>query len=66
MNKLAKLLIRERKRKGESLQEAADGIGISKTHLWEIEKGRTTNPTYKVLIGIMKHYNVTANELLKI
>ena len=64
--KLRNILIRERKRTVESLQEAADGIGISKTHLWEIEKGRTINPTYNVLLGIMKHYGVSADELLKL
>jgi hypothetical protein len=31
--------------KGESLQQVADAVGVSKAHIWELAKGRTDNPS---------------------
>jgi len=32
-----------RRNKGESLQKVADAVGVSKAHIWELEKnGQTT------------------------
>ena len=30
-----------RLQKAESLQQVADAVGVSKAHIWELEKGRT-------------------------
>ena len=38
-------LTRLRLDKGESLQQVADAVGVSKAHIWELEKGRTDNPS---------------------
>lgn len=48
-----------RTRKGESLQAAADAIGISKPHLWELESEKSTNPSLELLTRIAKHYKTT-------
>lgn len=48
-----------RNSRGESLQEAADGVGISKPHLWELESGKSTNPSLEILTKIAKHYKTT-------
>ena len=34
-----------RQKSGQSLQQVADAIGVSKAHVWELEKGRSTNPS---------------------
>ena len=34
-----------RLRKGYSLQKVADAIGISKAHVWNLEKGTSDNPS---------------------
>ena len=38
-------LTRLRLEKGESLQRVAEAVGASKAHVWELEKGRTDNPS---------------------
>lgn len=52
--KLAQL----RLRKGESLQAAASAIGISKTHIWQLEKGTSENPSIELLKKLAEHYSV--------
>ncbi|MEM7120542.1 MAG: helix-turn-helix transcriptional regulator [Pseudomonadota bacterium] len=56
--------IRElRLQKGESLQELADAIGVSKTHVWEMEKGRSQNPSIEILSSLADHFKVTVADL---
>ena len=31
--------------RGESLQDVAGAVGVSKAHIWELEKGRADNPS---------------------
>jgi transcriptional regulator with XRE-family HTH domain len=52
--KLAQL----RLRKGESLQAAADAVGISKTHIWQLEKGSSENPSVELLKKLADHFAV--------
>jgi len=42
---------------GLSLKEVADEVGVSKTHIWQLEKGITTNPTLELLTGLANFYN---------
>lgn len=35
-----------------SLDEVASAAGMSKSHIWEMEKGRSTNPTVKAVWAI--------------
>lgn len=47
-----------RMRKGKSLQKAADDIGISKAHLWELESGGSGNPSMELLKRLADYYSV--------
>ena len=57
--KLAEL----RLRKGESLQQVADAVEVSKTHVWGMEKGTTQNPSLDLLKKLAEHFNVTVEYL---
>lgn len=52
--KLAEL----RLRKGESLQAVASAVGVSKTHVWQLEKGNSENPSIDLLKKLAEHYSV--------
>ena len=41
-----------------SLQEVADRSGFTKSHVWEIEKGRARNPTISMVAGLSKALGV--------
>lgn len=47
-----------RLRKGESLQTVANAVGISKTHVWQLEKGNSENPSIDLLKKLAEHYTV--------
>lgn len=53
-----------RLRKGESLQQTADAVGVTKTHVWELEKGKSTNPSAELLRKLASHFQVTTDFLL--
>jgi transcriptional regulator with XRE-family HTH domain len=38
-------ITRLRLQKKESLQQVADAVGVSKAHIWELEKSRSDNPS---------------------
>ena len=50
--------------RGWSLCYAAQRIGCTKTHIWEIEKGRSPNPTLKTLQGIAAAYGISVAGLI--
>lgn len=56
-------LLGQRQAQGWSLQEAADAIGITKVHLWELEKGRSLNPRIKTLALISCAYDCDLGDL---
>lgn len=58
--KLAEL----RLRKGESLQTVATAVGISKTHVWQLEKGNSENPSIDLLKKLAEHYSVPVTFLV--
>lgn len=45
--------------KRKSLQEVADALSSSKTHIWELEKGRSTNPSLELLTNISTYFKVS-------
>jgi hypothetical protein len=49
---LEDLLRCERLRLRLSLQDVADASGMTKGHVWEVEAGRSRNPTVKCLYGL--------------
>lgn len=53
-----------RLKKGESLQDAADAVGISKTHFWDLERGASSNPSIDLLTKIANHYKVSIRFLV--
>lgn len=53
-----------RLKKGQSLQDVADAVKVSKTHIWELEKGRSTNPSLEMLGKLAGHFGVTIRYLV--
>ena len=52
-----------RRRKGQSLQQVADAVGVSKAHIWELEKGRSSNPSFELVRRLAKHFGVSVEVL---
>lgn len=47
-----------RRKSGQSLQNVADAIGVSKAHIWELEKGRSSNPSFELMQKLAAHFGV--------
>lgn len=45
--------------KGKSLQQVADAVGVSKAHIWEMERGTSSNPGLDLLRKLAEHFKVT-------
>jgi transcriptional regulator with XRE-family HTH domain len=52
-----------RLKKGLSLQDA-DLIGISKTHFWDLETGKSKNPSYDLLEKISNNFGISISSLV--
>lgn len=55
---------RRRKETGRSLQEVADAANTSKSHIWELEQGRSRNPTVLMLLNVCEALSMSLNDLL--
>ena len=64
MPNLAVRLTELRLKSGQSLQDVADAVGVSKAHVWELEKGRAANPAMKLVERLAGHYKVTVSYLI--
>ena len=53
-----------RLKKGQSLQELADDIGVSKAHIWELEAAKSKNPSSELLKKLSDHFQVGIGSLL--
>ncbi len=53
-----------RRQKDESLQDVADAVGVSKAHIWELERGRTENPSMSLVTRLADHFGVTVSYLV--
>jgi transcriptional regulator with XRE-family HTH domain len=53
---LAARISRLRLDKGESLQQVAAAVGVSKAHIWELEKGRADNPSMALVTRLADHF----------
>lgn len=53
-----------RMRKGQSLQQVADVVGLSKAHIWELETGKSSNPSVESLTKLAEHFNVSVAFLI--
>lgn len=47
----------------QSLQAVAEAVGISKAHIWELEKGRSKNPSFDLVQSLASHFGVTLDVL---
>jgi len=61
---LAEKLTELRVAKRVSLQAVADAVGVSKPHIWELEKGKATNPSLELLRKLAVYYVTTIDELV--
>lgn len=53
-----------RLKKKQSLQNVADAVGVSKAHIWELEKGRTDNPSMALVTRLADHFGVSVAYLV--
>lgn len=53
-----------RRQNGQSLQQVADAVGVSKAHIWELEKGRTDNPSMGLVQRLADHFRVSISFLV--
>lgn len=50
--------------RGKSLQELADDVGSSKAHIWDLETGRSKNPSIDLLTNLAKALKVSVADLV--
>lgn len=60
---LAKKIAWARDGRGESLETVAKLAGITKSHLWDLERGRSKNPTVRTLAGLSEALHAPFGEL---
>ncbi|MCP4122532.1 MAG: helix-turn-helix transcriptional regulator [Bacteroidetes bacterium] len=53
-----------RAKKKLSLQAVADEIGVSKTHIWDLETGRSTNPSVELITKLASFYRLKIADLV--
>lgn len=61
--KLAEQLSKLRLKSGESLQQVADAVKVSKAHIWDLERGRADNPSMALVKRLADHFKVTVASL---
>jgi len=61
---LARRIAELRMKKKESLQQVADAAGVSKAHIWELEKARTDNPSMALVTRLADHFGVSVSYLI--
>src|SRR5258708_6432953 len=61
--RIAAQLKQLRLRKGRSLQQVADAVGVSKPHIWEIESGRS-NASLDLVAKLAKYFGISIGALL--
>ena len=61
---LATRLFELRLKSGQSLQQVADAVGVSKAHIWELEKAKTDNPSMALVTRLADHFKVSVSFLV--
>lgn len=61
---LASKLKALRLKKNKSLQQVADAVGASKNHIWDLETGKSRNPSIELLTKLAKCFGVSVAELV--
>ena len=57
-------ITRLRLAKGESLQQVADAVGVSKAHIWDLEKGHADNPSMALVARLADHLGASLVSLV--
>lgn len=60
---MCEMIASERAKIDLSLQEVADRAGITKSHMWELENGRSVNPTIATVNGLARALGIPFVEL---
>lgn len=47
-----------------SLQDVATAVGISKAHVWNLEKGLAGNPSMDLVVKLAEHFRVRVADLI--
>lgn len=50
--------------RGMTLQQVADASGMTKSHVWELEQGKSVNPTVNAVWGLAAALTVTPAQML--
>lgn len=58
-------LTKLRLKKGESLQQVADAVNVSKAHIWDLEKGYADNPSMGLVTRLADHFGVSLAALVE-
>ncbi|QIE45215.1 helix-turn-helix transcriptional regulator [Pseudohalocynthiibacter aestuariivivens] len=53
-----------RQKSGQSLQSVANAVGVSKAHIWEMEKGHSQNPSFDLVQKLAKYFGVSIDALI--
>lgn len=61
---IGETVARLRAERGWTLQQVADLSGFTKSHIWEIENGRSANPTIRLVIGLADAFGCSIDELI--
>ncbi len=61
---LGRRLFACRSEKDVPLQAVADAVGVSKAHIWELEKERKTNPSMALVTRLADYYHVSVSYLV--
>jgi transcriptional regulator with XRE-family HTH domain len=61
---LGATLRRLRFKNGESLQDVATAVGASKAHVWELEVGKSKNPSLDLLRKLADHFQISLSLLI--
>lgn len=61
---LGRRLFALRDTKGVSLQDVATAVGVSKAHIWELEKERKKNPSMALVTRLADYYRVSVASLV--
>ena len=57
-------LTKLRLKAGQSLQQVADSVDVSKAHIWDLEKGRAANPSMGLVTKLADHFGVSVASLV--
>jgi len=58
------VLKRLRTKNKQSLQNVADAVGASKAHIWELETGKSKNPSMDLVKKLASHFDVSVGHLV--